>query len=154
MPQTMNRRELIKNAVLASAAIGAAVSTKSVMADDDDHDHHKHHVKNKNKHVVEAALDCLEDGQACLDHCFVLLKDGDTSIAKCAESVTEMLVMCDALSKMASYRSAHLKDFAKVCIAVCEDCKKECEEHSDKHVECKECADSCGDCIDACKNIA
>ena len=153
MSQTINRRDLIKSAMAASVAIGATVSAKSAMAGDDEHKH-KHHSKNKNEHAIKTALACLKDGQACVDHCFTLLKDGDTSIAKCAETVTEMLVMCDGLSKMASYRSPHLKDFAKVCAAVCKDCKKECEKHSDKHAECKQCAESCGDCIDACENIA
>ncbi len=151
MSQTINRRNLIKSAMAASVAIGAAVSSKTAMASEDKH---KHHMKNKNEDVIDAALTCLKDGQACVDHCFELLKDGDTSIAKCAETVTEMLVMCDGLAKMASYRSPHLKDFAKVCAAVCEDCKKECEKHADKHAECKKCAESCGDCIEACKNIA
>ena len=96
----------------------------------------------------------MKDGQACLDHCFTLLKDGDKKMADCAESVTEMLVMCDGLAKMASYRSPHLKDFAKVCAAVCKDCQDECEKHSEKHVECKQCADSCADCIKACDDIA
>lgn len=153
MPQTMNRRNLIKNAMVASAAIGATLSAQAVSASEKKHDHSSH-TKNKNDHVIDAALSCLKDGQACVDHCFELLKSGNTSIAKCAETVTEMLVMCDGLAKMASYRSTHLKAFAKVCAAVCEDCKKECEKHADKHAECKKCADSCGDCIDACKNIA
>jgi Cys-rich four helix bundle protein (predicted Tat secretion target) len=85
----------------------------------------------------------MKDGQACLDHCFTLLEDGDKEMARCAESVTEMRVMCDSLAKMACYRSPHLKDFAKVCAAVCKDCED----------ECKACADSCGDCIDACEKI-
>lgn len=153
MPETLNRRDLIKSAMLASAAIGATVSAKSVIAGDDKHDHHAHHAKNKNTKVVDTALVCLKDGQACLDHCFILLKDGDTSMAKCAETVTEMLVMCDALAKMASYQSPHLKAFAKVCAAVCEDCKDECDEHADDHVECKQCSESCEDCIKACENI-
>ncbi len=74
-------------------------------------------------------------------------------MAKCAETVTEMLVLCDGLSKMASYQSSHLKKLAKVCVAVCKDCKYECEKRSDKHAACKACEDSCGDCIDACEKI-
>ena len=151
MPQTINRRNLIKTAMLASATIGASVTATTAMAEKSKHEHH---AKNKNEKVVDTALACLKDGQACVDHCFELLKGGDTEIARCAETVTEMLVMCDGLTKMASYRSPHLKAFAKVCVAVCEDCKKECEKHADKHAECKACADSCGDCIDACKDIA
>ena len=154
MSQTLNRRDLIKGALAASAIAGSALSAKSAVAADDKNDHHAHHAKNKNENVVDTALVCMKDGQACLDHCFILLKDGDKEMASCAESVTEMLVMCDGLAKMASYRSPHLKDFAKVCAAVCKDCQDECEKHSDKHVECKQCADSCADCIKACDNIA
>ena len=154
MSQTLNRRDLIKGALAASAVAGSALSAKHAIAADDKNDHHAHHAKNKNENVVDTALTCLKDGQACLDHCFILLKDGDKEMARCAETVTEMLVMCDSLAKMASYRSPHLKDFAKVCAAVCKDCQDECEKHSDKHVECKQCEDSCKECIDACKNIA
>jgi Cys-rich four helix bundle protein (predicted Tat secretion target) len=151
MPQTLKRRDLIKSAMLASAAISTTLAAQSVTAEEKGH--HQHHSENKNKQVIDTALTCLQDGQACLDHCFILLKDGDTEMAKCAETVTEMLVLCDGLSKMASYRSSHLKEFAKVCAAVCQDCKDECKKHSDNHAACKACEDSCGDCIDACKKI-
>lgn len=156
MSDTISRRNLLKSAIATgatSAAIAATLTTKTANAGDKDHSHHKHHA-NKNKKVIETALTCLKDGQACLDHCFVLLKDGDNEMARCAETVTEMLVMCDGLSKMASYRSPHLKDFAKVCAAVCKDCQDECKKHSDKHAECKACEESCADCIEACDNIA
>ena len=151
MSQTFNRRDLIKNAVVASTVVGATLSAKSSLASESKH---HHHAENKNQTAIDAALHCVKSGQLCMDHCIELFKNGDTSVAKCADTVNEMLAMCTALSQMAAYRSSHLKDFAKVCAAVCEDCKKECEKHSDKHVECKDCADSCGDCIDACKNIA
>lgn len=152
MSETLNRRDMIKGAVLASAALGTTISATAVKASDDSHQHHHHHEHNKNKHVVKAAMKCLADGQACLDHCFQLFADGDTSVAKCAESVTEMISMVTALHQMASYRSTHLKSLAKVCAAVCKDCQKECEKH-DEHVECKACAESCKDCIEACESI-
>ena len=154
MPETLNRRDLIKGALAASAAIGTMAAATSSFAKEDDHEgHHMHHAKNPNTAAIDTALSCMKEGQACLDHCFVLLKDGNKEMAACAESVTEMLVMCEGLAKMASYRSPHLKEYAKVCIAVCEDCEDECKKHSDKHVECKKCEESCADCIEACKNI-
>lgn len=153
MSQTLNRRELIKGAIATGAAIGTTLSATSSMAKSDEHAHHKHHAKNPNKAVIDSALTCSKDGQACLDHCFVLLKDGDKEMASCAESVTQMLVMVDSLSKMASYQSPHLKEFAKVCAKVCKDCEDECDKHADKHAECKQCAESCADCIKACDNI-
>lgn len=150
MPQTINRRDLIKGAIATSAAISAAVASTSVKAKSDGHHHHS---ENPNEDLIEAALECSKDGQACVDHCFTLLKKGDKEMASCAESVTEMLVMCDGLAKMASYRSPHLKEYAKVCASVCKDCQDECEKHADKHAECKACAESCEDCIKACENV-
>ena len=150
MTQTINRRDLIKGAVVASAAIGAAIASSSTAAKSGEHQHHS---KNPNEELIETALDCMKDGQACLDHCFVLLKDGDKEMASCAESVNEMLVMVNGLAKMAAYRSPHLKEFAKVCAKVCKDCQDECEKHSDKHAECKACEESCADCIKACEDV-
>lgn len=79
---------------------------------------------------------------------------GDNSVANCADKVTEMLAMCTALSQMASYQAKHLAKFAKVCDAVCKDCKKAGDEHADKHKACKDCSDSSKDCIKACEKIA
>ena len=145
------RRDLLKGAVAASAVIAAGSSTSAV-AEKMDHSHMHH--SNPNNDVIEAALDCLKNGQACLDHCIDLFKMGDNSVANCADKVTEMLAMCTALSQMASYQSKHLAKFARVCAAVCKDCKKACEEHADKHQACKNCAESCEECIEACEKIA
>ncbi len=54
---------------------------------------------------------------------------------------------------MAALNSNHLKEVAKVCIAVCDDCAKRCKPHADKHWECKACMDSCNACIKACKKL-
>ena len=146
-----SRRDLLKGAVAASAVIAAGSSSSAISADADHS--HMHHAS-ANGDVIDAALGCVKNGQACLDHCMELFKAGDNSVANCADKVTEMLAMCTALSQMASYQSKHLDKLAKVCIDTCEDCKKACEEHADKHQACKNCADSCEECIDACKKIA
>ena len=105
-----------------------------------DHSHMQH--GNPNSAVIDTALDCVKNGQACLDHCIELFKMGDNSVANCADKVTEMLAMCNALSQMASYQSKHLAKFAKVCAAVCKDCKKACDEHQ-----------ACKACIKVCEKI-
>lgn len=139
------RREML----FGAAAVAATLATNTAFSATD----HHHHM-NKNSGLVDAALDCVKKGQACNDHCIALVKSGDTSIADCMASVSEMLATCTALSQMASYQSKHLATLAKVCIAVCEDCEKECNKHGKKHAECKACADSCRDCIKACKKVA
>ena len=143
------RRDLLKGAVVASAAMATGASN-TVFGSSYDHMHHS----NSNTAVVDTALDCIKTGQACLDHCFQLFKQGDNSVADCADKVTEMLAMCNALSQMASYQSKHLASVAKVCAAVCKDCKKACEKHAKKHEACKACAKSCEDCIKECEKIA
>lgn len=138
-----------RNLLLGAAAVATTFTAAPVFAATQ-----HHHKSNKNTGLIDAALDCLKSGQACNDHCIELVKAGDTSIADCMASVSEMLATCTALSQMASYQSKHLAAFAKVCISVCEDCENECKKHADKHAECKACADSCSDCIDACKKVA
>lgn len=144
--QEFTRRDLLKGAV----AISAATMISGVAQASSGHHHHA----NPNAAVVDTALDCIKTGQACLEHCFDLFKQGDISVADCADTVTDMLAMCTALTQMASSQSKHLAGVAKVCAAVCKDCKKACEKHADKHAACKACAESCEDCIKACEKIA
>lgn len=139
------RRDLLKGAVVASAAMASGTVFGS--------SNHHHH-SNSNTELVDTALDCIKTGQACLDHCFELFKQGDNSVAECADTVNEMLAMCTALTQMASSQSKHLAEVAKVCAAVCRDCKKACEKHAKKHKSCKACAESCEKCIKACEKVA
>ena len=115
---------------------------------------HQHHQMNRNTAVIDAAMDCVKKGDACLDHCIELVKMNDTSIADCLATVTDMLPMCTALAKLASNQSPHLAELANVCISVCEACEKECRKHEKKHTECRNCAESCAACIKECKKIA
>jgi Cys-rich four helix bundle protein (predicted Tat secretion target) len=145
--ENISRRRLLAGA----AAVTATVATGNVFASDNTHHHHG---ANPNTGLIDAALDCIKTGDACSDHCIALVKQGDTSIADCLNSVAETLPMCRALSKLASSESKHLYALAQVCISVCKDCEKECKVHQDKHVECRECMESCAACVKACEKIA
>ena len=146
--QNASRRTVLMGAAAATATLAAS----NAFASSDDHKHH-HHAMNPHGDLINAALDCVKKGTACSDHCIKLVKQKDTSIADCLAAVNDMLPMCETLSKLATSQSDHLKDFAKVCIAVCEDCEKECKAHEDKHVECRECMKSCAHCIKECKKL-
>ena len=148
---TFTRRQVLVGAGAALAAAGMP----QAFASEQEHKHEHHgHGSAKHMGVIESTLHCIRDGEACLDHCIDLFKSGDTSVAKCAETVTEMLAMCTAMNKMASYHSSLAPELARICIKACEACEKECNEHADKHAACKACAKSCKDCIKACKAIA
>ena len=64
-----------------------------------------------------------------------------------------MVIMCNALTAMASHESPYLKRLARVCIDVCRTCAKECRKHADKHPECKACLEGCEECIKECRKI-
>jgi len=144
------RRNLILGAttLAATASLGLSTNAEAAM----DHKHMHHAISADRQKIIDTTLDCVKNGQVCIQHCIDMFKMKDTSMADCADNVQQMLATCTALSQLASFNSKHLKDFAKTCIKVCKDCKDTCDEHADKHVECKACSDSCKDCIDACEN--
>jgi len=148
LPESNSRR----NVLLGGAALTATLATGTAFAAAGEHQHHNHE-ENKNTGLIDAALHCVKTGDACQEHCIELVKQGDTTIAECLNTVAEMLPMCTALAKLAAYKSTHLVALAKVCIDVCEACEKECRKHEDKHAACKACAESCADCIKECKKI-
>jgi len=135
IPQTLTRREVL----IGTGAVLAAAGTPSVFAMSDDHHHGQH---GKHQQLVESTLHCIRDGEACLDHCLRLFKEGDTSVADCAASVTEMLAMCTAMQKMASHDSKYAGKLASVCLKVCRDCEKQCNKHAKKYEACAACARS------------
>lgn len=139
-----------RNLLISTAVITAAVAASSAGVASESHHHHGERLNND---LIDAALDCIKKGEACSNHCIVLIKNGDNSVAECLDIVGETLAMCSALSTMASWQSTHLNAFAKVCIDVCKDCEKECEVHADKHAECKACMESCTVCIEQCEKL-
>jgi len=145
---SQSRRNIILGATAVAATASLALSTSANAAMEHNHKHHA--IPADRQKIIDTTLECVKDGQACIQHCIDMFKMKDTSMADCADNVQQMLATCTAVSQLASFNSKHLKDFAKACIKVCKDCKDACDEHADKHVECKACSDSCKDCIKAC----
>jgi Cys-rich four helix bundle protein (predicted Tat secretion target) len=116
---------------------------------------HQHGTDTSPKHpaLVDAALDCVKTGQACLDHCLRVLKTGDTSLADCAVAVDELAATCLALSRLAALDSQHLPAFASVASKICAACEAECRKHAEHHAACATCAESCRECIAECKKV-
>ena len=148
-PHQTNRRAFILGGV--ALAVSAAAST-NLLAASDDHTQHHHHAS-RNSDLINAAIDCVTQGQLCRDHCIELVKIGDTSIADCLDVVTDTISMCKTLTQLAISHSPHLKTFAQVCMNVCKDCEKECLVHKDKHKECKDCMESCAKCIEQLEKL-
>lgn len=153
----MNRREALKTtgAAALAALVGDALAAE--------HDHakmqHDHaamghgDMKNPYLKLIQTSGDCIQKGQLCIDHCLMLLADGDKDMAACARSVHQMLALCGALQQLASYQSKQVKPLAKVAMAMCKDCEDECRKHEKKHAACHDCAESCAACYKECKLI-
>jgi len=147
--EPMNRRQF----VAAGTAAAVLLASNTATAASHDHGHMSMEMK-KNETLIDAALDCVKEGELCVAHCIVTLKDGDTKLAKCLETAQAAVEACQLLSSYAAGNSKHLKALAKLCIDVCGDCSKECEKHAKKHPSCKACMESCDQCIKACKKVA
>ncbi|MEW8627088.1 MAG: four-helix bundle copper-binding protein [Candidatus Thiodiazotropha sp.] len=134
----IDRREFLVGTA-AALTMAAIPTTASAMQQ---HQHHHHH-HGKHKGLVDAAEECVATGKTCLNHCLVLLGDGDTSMKECSKNVNEMIPVCEAMATLALSDSKNLKVIAQGCLAVCEDCAAACKEHIDKHQECKDCYEAC-----------
>jgi Cys-rich four helix bundle protein (predicted Tat secretion target) len=143
----LSRRDVLRGAVAATVAMAMASGNASAAHD------HDHHAMHRNDALIDAAADCTRHGEICLGHCLHMFKTGDTTLAKCADSVNEMLVMCAALTRMAASDASRLAQVAQVCRDVCDDCEKQCRKHEDEHPECKACAESCAKCIKECDKV-
>jgi Cys-rich four helix bundle protein (predicted Tat secretion target) len=104
--------------------------------------------------LAEAAAECVRIGEECLQHCLVLLSQGDTSLGDCAKSVTQMLAVCRAAGPLVHADSKHLQAFAKLCAGVCSDCETACRKHEGHHAICKQCAEACAKTVAAAKKLA
>ena len=151
----MDRRTLLQSAAMSALAgmSGAALAAPAPAAAPAMHDHHQHHAAGgKFQAIAASAGHCLSTGESCLAHCLVLLGQGDKQMAACAQSVSELMVVCSALQKLALQDSKRTAAMAKLALEVCQDCEKQCRKH-EKHSQCKDCADACADCAKQCKAL-
>ena len=147
----MDRREVLTGSAFLAAA---AMANVAFAADEHEHEHHHHAMPSPSASLAIAASDCLQKGQLCIDHCLILLSEGDKAMAACAQSVTQMSAICTALQRLANANSKYLPQLARLARDVCRDCEAECKKHADKHAECKNCMESCGACAKECEKFA
>ena len=152
MDATITRHDVL---VGASAAVVVVTSGSPIAAAADEHTGPPGagHAPAEPVGLIDAARACVADGERCLAHCLAMFKSGDTSLAVCAQRVSEMLPACDAVVRLATLGASRLGEFAAACRDVCDDCEKECRKHADTHAVCKACADSCARFIAEAKHL-
>lgn len=151
----MDRRELLTG---VAAMVAAATAGRAFAAGEHEHmDHgkmqHEHQPSARNRKLIDAATDCVVKAQICVQHCLVLMGNGEKELAACARISSQTEAMCAALQQMAVAESKYLPQLAKVVMEVCKDCEEECRKF-DKHPECKACGEACTACIKECKSVA
>lgn len=106
--------------------------------------------------LVATTFDCLRAGEDCLRHCGDRLAVGDKTMGECNRAVQNMLALCGAMAKVATYASAEpnrIRHLAAVCGDVCRDCAKACRPHESHHASCKSCMETCQACAKACAKV-
>lgn len=148
-----------RNLIAGAGALGAGMILASTHVAEAQQQAHNHHPPlgaakgPKHQKLMAAAMECINVGSVCRNHCITSLGMGDMTLKACLQVVLTMLPLCDALGHLASLDSPLLPNLAKVCIEACEACEKECRKHEKHHWECRICADACARCIKECKAL-
>lgn len=138
----MDRRSFI-----ASTGIALTATTLAHAADD------KKAPAPATNDLATAVQRCLTTAYACRELCTATLQKGDTMMAACMRTVSDMIPLCEAVAQLSASKSKHLKKTVAACLDACTDCEAECKKHAGMHAECKACAEACGACIAACKKV-
>lgn len=148
----MNRRELLLGAV----AMAASATASKAFAAEHNHDHMNmvhDHKSTLNEKLIAVAADCTLKANICVQHCIVLMGQGEKDLSACANSSSQAAAICTALQQMAAADSKHLPQLAKVAMDVCKACEEECRK-TERHPECKACKEACAACYEECRKIA
>ncbi|MDH5638619.1 MAG: Csp1 family four helix bundle copper storage protein [Nitrospinota bacterium] len=144
----MKRRELLigAGAMVAAMTVGEAAQAAT-------HDHSGHHQGPDYSALIDAAMECQKLAMACEKHCLETFAMGDTTLAKCAQEVNEMINVCDATSRAAAMDAAYTKQIVTICKQAGETCLAECTKHAKRHDVCRLAAEACQKCITECDKV-
>ena len=106
-------------------------------------------LSSRNDKLIAAASECVFRANNCLQHCIVLLGQGNKTMAACAKSAMQLAAIGSALEQMAATESRHLGHLAKVVKEMCRDCEHLCKKF-EKYPECKACGEACAVCYKEC----
>lgn len=157
----MQRRDLLKASFSMGSAAGIAslfatgTALTAGVANAASAEHAGHHMMMPASPALLAALaDCIQEGQACLAHCIMMMGDGDKTMADCARSTQDTVALCTALQSLVAAGSHKQHRLAGLVADACQECADTCRKHADKHEVCKRCAEACEACLKECKKIA
>ena len=105
--------------------------------------------------AIEACFACAQGCTACADAC--LAEHHVEDLVRCIRLNLDCADICMTtgrlLSRMEQFAHPVLLHQLRACIAACNACGNECEEHAAMHEHCQVCAELCRRCEQACQAI-
>ncbi len=96
--------------------------------------------------LIQLLNKCKSACEICADAC---LAESDLAhMEDCIRSCKVCASICATSSSMLATSYQNVSPLLNYCIQVCEDCAKNCKEHSHEH--CQKCAESCEECAKNC----
>ncbi|WP_400242957.1 four-helix bundle copper-binding protein [Niallia sp. JL1B1071] len=103
----------------------------------------------KEQLLIKSLQECMIVCNHCLNECLAV--ENVTPMIDCIHTNRECIQFCSYLEQAIIRKSPYAKEFAEICLSVCQDCARECEKHDHRH--CQYCADICRECANACKTF-
>jgi len=98
---------------------------------------------------IQACQDCAAICRHCAISCIAEPQPG--RFAECIQHTLECSAICTATAQIMSLNGSKIKELAKLCAAICDECAEHCSMFEEPH--CQECAELCRKCADACAVI-
>lgn len=99
--------------------------------------------------AVKHAMYCAAICNSCADAC--LAEEMDMS--RCIRLCLDCSDVCEATYRVATRRTSYnervIRAMLETCVATCEICAQECEQHDNPH--CRRCARMCRECAEDCR---
>ncbi|KLV26263.1 four-helix bundle copper-binding protein [Niallia circulans] len=103
----------------------------------------------KEQLLIKSLQECMIVCNHCLNEC--LTEEQVAPMLDCIHMNRESIQFCSYLEQAIIRKSPYAKEFAEICLSVCEDCANECKKHDHRH--CQYCAEICKECVEACKTF-
>lgn len=104
----------------------------------------------------EACLQVCNDCAAACDQCAIacLAETETRTLRDCIRLSEETAAICRLLATFLARESRFVRELARVCAVVCDQCANECERYAADHFQlsgslCRNCADECRRVVEA-----
>ena len=99
----------------------------------------------KKEALISILYKCVAKCYHCADACL----EEPMDMSNCIRLNNVWATTCNALAEVLSTNFKETSGLINFCFFVCQQCEKECEQHTNNH--CQVCAQACKECANACQ---